>query len=112
MLFPDEVVGRDQVELPGARGETSDNEVEMACRLVESLSGEFVPESYRDTYRERVLELIECKARCEEIVTEPAAEPAEPAPDLMAALEASIARARGDGDASTPENGSRSRSSA
>src|SRR5215208_3070426 len=33
----------------------------------------------------------------EEIVSEPAAEPTEPAPDLMAALEASIARASGDG---------------
>jgi len=95
MLFPDEVVARDQVELPESRGEASDSEVKMACQLVDSLSGEFEPESYRDTYRERVLELIESKARGEEIVVTPAAERAEPAPDLMAALEASIARARG-----------------
>lgn len=95
MLFPDEVIPRQEIELPTARGEASDSEVQMACRLVESLSAEFEPESYRDTYRDRVLELIECKARGEEVVSEPAAERAEPAPDLMAALEASIARARG-----------------
>ena len=67
----------------------------MACQLVDSLSGEFEPGDYRDTYRERVLELIESKARGEEIVVEPAAERTEPALDLMAALEASIDRARG-----------------
>jgi DNA end-binding protein Ku len=97
MLFPDEVVPREELELPAARGEASDGEVRMACQLVESLSAEFEAERYHDTYRERVLELIECKARGEEVVTEPAAERPEPAPDLMAALEASIERARGDG---------------
>ncbi len=95
MLFPDEVVPREDVELPEARGEATDGEVEVACRLVDSLAAEFEPETYRDSYRERILELIECKARGEEVVVEPAAERTEPAPDLMAALEASIARARG-----------------
>ncbi|MDQ3319597.1 MAG: Ku protein [Actinomycetota bacterium] len=95
MLFPDEVVPREDVELPEARGEATDGEVEVACRLVDSLAAEFEPETYRDSYRERILQLIECKARGEEVVVEPAAERAEPAPDLMAALEASIARARG-----------------
>ena len=95
MLFPDEVVPREDVELPEARGEATDGEVEVACRLVDSLAAEFEPETYRDSYRERILELIECKARGEEVVVEPAAERTEPAPDLTAALEASIARARG-----------------
>lgn len=36
MLFPHEVAPREEVELPEARGETSDSEVEMACRLVAS----------------------------------------------------------------------------
>jgi DNA end-binding protein Ku len=108
MLFPDEVVPREEVEVPAARGEASDGEVEMACKLVESLSAEFEPESYRDTYREQVQELIECKARGEEVVVEPAAERPTPAPDLMAALEASIARARGgDGGDGDPSNGRR-----
>ena len=54
--------------------------------------GTFDPEKYHDEYREEVLALIERKAAGEEIVA-PAA-PEEPAKvlDLMAALEASLAR--------------------
>ena len=57
-----------------------------------TLAGEFDPEKYHDEYREEVLALIERKAAGEEIVA-PAA-PEEPAKvlDLMAALEASLAR--------------------
>ena len=64
----------------------------MARQLVDTLSGEFDPEKYHDEYREEVLALIERKAAGEEIVA-PAA-PEEPAKvlDLMAALEASLAR--------------------
>ena len=105
MLFPDEVVPRGELELPAARGEASDGEVKMACQLVESLSAEFEPQSYRDTYRERVRELIECKARGEEVVSEPAANRAEAAVDLMAAVEASIARARGGDGSGRGEDG-------
>ncbi len=64
----------------------------MARQLVDTLSGTFDPEKYHDEYREEVLALIERKAAGEEIVA-PAA-PEEPAKvlDLMAALEASLAR--------------------
>ena len=111
MLFPDEVVPREDVEMPAARAEASDGEIAMASQLVESLSAAFEPETYRDTYREQVLELIECKARGEEVVAGPAAERPEPAPDLMAALEASINRARegsdANGESDTEGGGSR-----
>jgi DNA end-binding protein Ku len=60
-------------------------------QLVESLSGEFEPDKYRDTYREDVLALIERKAAGEEIAVQPAKEEdEEPVPDLMAALKASL----------------------
>ena len=64
----------------------------MARQLVNTLAGEFDPEKYHDEYREEVLALIDRKAAGEEIVA-PAA-PEEPAKvlDLMAALEASLAR--------------------
>src|SRR4029453_19375491 len=70
----------------------SARELEMARQLVDTLSGTFDPEKYHDEYREEVLALIERKAAGEEIVA-PAA-PEEPAKvlDLMAALEASLAR--------------------
>src|SRR5829696_4705194 len=95
MVFPDEVVPADQLERPSERAEASSQEVQMACQLVESLGAEFEPERYRDEHRERVLELIECKARGEEVVVGPEPEQPKAVPDLMAALEASIAGAGG-----------------
>jgi len=95
MVFPDEIVPRDELDAPTARGEVTDREVEMACRLVESLSTEFEPEHLHDERRERLLELIDCKARGEEVVAEAEPERSQPAPDLMAALEASLGGARG-----------------
>jgi DNA end-binding protein Ku len=97
MLFSDEVIPADSLEeLAAADGDvkTSDRELTMAQQLIDSLSSEFAPEKYRDEYRERVLDLIERKAQGETIVIEePEAEP-EQVPDLMAALEASIANAK------------------
>jgi DNA end-binding protein Ku len=97
MLFSDEVISPESLEeLAAADGDvkTSDRELTMAQQLIDSLTSKFEPERYRDEYRERVLDLIERKAQGETIVIEePAAEPKE-VPDLMAALEASIANAK------------------
>jgi DNA end-binding protein Ku len=96
MLFADEVVPTDTLEELEADGnvKTSDRELTMARQLIDSLSSDFEPEKYRDEYRERVLDLIERKAQGETIVIEePVSEP-EKVPDLMAALEASIAAAK------------------
>jgi DNA end-binding protein Ku len=97
MLFADEVVPTDTFDELSADGDvkTSDRELTMAKQLIDSLSSDFEPEKYHDEYRERVLDLIERKAQGETIVIEePAAEP-DKVPDLMAALEASIAGAKG-----------------
>jgi DNA end-binding protein Ku len=96
MLFADEVIPADSLEELGTDGDvqTSDRELAMANQLIASLASDFEPEKYRDEYRERVLDLIERKAQGETIVIEePEAEP-EKVPDLMAALEASIASAK------------------
>jgi DNA end-binding protein Ku len=66
----------------------------MAQQLIDSLSAEFDPEKFKDEYRERVLDLIERKAAGEQIAVAPEAEETAPAPDLMAALEASLAEVR------------------
>ena len=94
MNFADEVIPHDRFdEAPGADVDTNKREVEMARQLIESLSAEFDPDKYSDTYRERVLELIEQKAEGKEIAVQPTEEPQE-VPDLMAALEASVNAAR------------------
>jgi DNA end-binding protein Ku len=96
MNFADEVVGADKFdETPGDEVDTSKREVDMAKQLIESLSSEWEPNKYHDTYRERVLELIEQKAQGKEIAVQPVEEP-QPVPDLMAALEASVKAARQD----------------
>ncbi|MFA5883642.1 MAG: Ku protein [Acidimicrobiia bacterium] len=100
MRYADEIVAAAEVVPPLEAGnEPSQRELDMARQLVESLATEFDPDKYQDTYREELLGLIERKAAGEEIVARPAAEETGKVLDLMAALEASLARA-GSGDAS------------
>ncbi|MGZ5340659.1 MAG: non-homologous end joining protein Ku [Solirubrobacterales bacterium] len=81
-------------------------EVTMAKQLIESLSSDFKPESYRDEYREDLLELLEKKAAGEDVVAAKTEEPKPTkAPDLMAALEESLASVKGEskGDGAPPK---------
>lgn len=99
MLFADEVNDPARLDdLPDPDDvKTTERELEIAKQLVDSLAGPFQPDKYHDTYREEVLALIERKASGEEIVVQetPEEEPTE-APDLMAALQASLDQVRGD----------------
>jgi DNA end-binding protein Ku len=99
MRFADEVVSPDELEdvVPANGRKLEKREVEMAQQLIESLSGEFDPDKYRDEYREELLSLIERKGRGEEVV-EAVSEAPKPtkAPDLMAALEESLAAVKGE----------------
>jgi DNA end-binding protein Ku len=99
LFFADEIRDPERLdELPG-KVQAKGKELEMATALIESMSGPWRPEDYRDTYTERVEKLIEDKRRGREIVTEP--EPPEPTAmsDLIEALERSVADARGGGKA-------------
>jgi DNA end-binding protein Ku len=101
MIFADEVVSHDSIDdLPEAKDlKASARELKMAQQLIESLSTEWEPEKYRDEYREKVLAMIERKAAGEEIAVQPEAPQPTKVPDLMAALEASLAAVTGsDGD--------------
>src|SRR6476646_6922605 len=72
-------------------------EVEIATQLIDSLTSDFKPERYRDEYREELLDLLERKAEGKEVVTAPTEEPKPTkAPDLMAAIEESLAAVRGE----------------
>ncbi len=101
MLFGDEVLSPDRLDELDAvdDAEATKRELTMAQQLIESLSAEFDPARFKDEYRERVIDLIERKAAGEEIAVAPEAEDTSPAPDLMAALEASLAEVRGGADA-------------
>jgi DNA end-binding protein Ku len=72
-------------------------ELQMAKQLIESLTSDFKPNSYRDEYREELLDLLERKAAGKDVVSAPTEEPKPTkAPDLMAALEESLAAVRGE----------------
>ena len=107
MIFHDEVVPHDDLEdLPDSKElKVSDREVKMAQQLIDSLSSEFEPEKYRDEYRDKVLDLIERKAAGEEITVQPEAPSPAKVPDLMAALEASLAAVKDDSDSETKSDG-------
>lgn len=98
--YADEVNARQ--DLVGEAGAPSDRELEMAERLVDSLSAPFKPEKYKDEHREKVLALIERKAAGEDVVAPE--EPAEPARvvNLADALAASLAASRKGGAGSGP----------
>jgi DNA end-binding protein Ku len=99
MRFADEVVPPDQLDgvEPADGQKLEQRELEMAKELIDSLSGEFKADKYRDEYREELLGLIERKAQGEKVVVAASEEPKPTkAPDLMAALEESLAAARGE----------------
>ena len=107
MLFADEVVSPEELDdLPeGKELKASERELTMAQQLIDSLSSDFAPDKYRDEYREKVLELIERKASGEEIAVQPEAPAPAKVPDLMAALEASLAAVKsGDGSAGAKQD--------
>jgi DNA end-binding protein Ku len=97
MRFADEVVPPDELDdvLPSEKQKIGKREIEMAEQLIDSLTRDFDPTLYRDEYREELLAMIERKAAGEDVVAAPQ-EDREPtkAPDLMAALEQSIADVR------------------
>ncbi|HEY1457465.1 MAG TPA: Ku protein [Solirubrobacteraceae bacterium] len=102
MSFADEVLEPDRVKGQMADEQISERELDVACRLVESLAAPFDPSKYHDSYRESLLDLIERKTRGQEepVVVAPAAnEDVRPA-DLMNALLASLASGK-------PRNGGR-----
>ncbi len=94
MRFADEVVPPSELDdaFPATKGKVAKKEQQMAEQLIDSLTSKFDPTAYRDEYREELLALIERKAEGKEIVASDMVKPQETkAPDLMAALEQSIA---------------------
>jgi len=89
-------------ELTTARGK----ELEMAVNLVDSMTDEWRPEDFKDTYTEQVEKLIDTKRDGKELVAE--SEPAEPTKvvDLFEALSRSVEgrkKTRSGGTAKTDE---------
>jgi DNA end-binding protein Ku len=89
----DEVLDKKDLDVPRAGKKPAPKEVKMAETLVDQLGADFQPSRYKDTYRDRVLKLVEAKAKGKEPDLE-MPEPPEPTDDLLAALEASLKGAK------------------
>ena len=87
MYFADEIRPLDEIKPKSSR--VSKEELALAQQLIDSLTGEFKPEKYKDTYRDALLDVIKRKRKGEKVHVEPAEE-AEEVPDLMEALRASL----------------------
>jgi DNA end-binding protein Ku len=113
MRFADEVVSPDAVGedvVPEDGYKLEKREVDMAKQLIDSLTSDFDPAKYRDEYREELLALIDRKAQGKAVV-EPVSEEPKPtkAPDLMAALEESLASVRGEPLAGDEDGGAKAK---
>jgi DNA end-binding protein Ku len=88
-------------------------ELAMASSLIDSMAGDFEPDAFTDNYREALQEVINAKIEGREVVQPEEAEEAPAAAvDLMAALKASVERARAsrgeDSGAATPISAAKS----
>jgi DNA end-binding protein Ku len=91
MHFASEILKPEELNAPTTT--ISDKELAMAETLIETMSGEWQPEKYRDEYRTAVLELIEQKAQKREIADKPAAAPRSTnVVDLVKVLQESLNR--------------------
>ncbi|MHA7662066.1 non-homologous end joining protein Ku [Mycolicibacterium sp. HS_4_1] len=98
LLWPDEIRDPDFPVLD-KEVEIKEAELKMAGQVVDSMTEDFHPEQFHDTYREQMEELIEAKiAGGEAFSTEEAAtelDATEDVSDLLAKLEASVKARKG-----------------
>jgi DNA end-binding protein Ku len=91
MYFADEV--KSLAEIRPARAKVERRELEMARQLVDSLTGTFEPEKYKDTYRDALCKVIEDKRKGKKTHVAAGGEEEE-IPDLMEALRLSLSGAK------------------
>ena len=96
LFFADEVRDAKKMldNLPGAT-KFSKGELSMASQLITSMEEPWKPEGFRDTYTDRVNDLIEAKRRGNEIEQADEAPQATNVVDLVEALRRSVDSARG-----------------
>jgi DNA end-binding protein Ku len=111
MYFADEVRDpKEQIdELPG-RNRAKPAELHMATQLIDSMSGRWKPDDFRDTYTERVNELIEAKKAGKEVTAAQAAPEPTDAGNLLEVLRRSVEAAKKSRDPAGGGSGARAKS--
>jgi DNA end-binding protein Ku len=91
MYFADEIREPKQ-ELPRMPGKAklAAQELDMAAKLIESMSGPWKPEEFRDDYADRIKDLVKAKGKGVEVTEADEAPEATNVIDIMEALRASV----------------------
>jgi DNA end-binding protein Ku len=96
MRFADEVVARSDVDgVPDRRTKPDPKMLRMATQLVDSLTSDWDPRRYHDTFTEDLRDRIEAKRTGKEVAIEGEEGPEPKVVDLMQALEESVKGAKG-----------------
>ena len=93
LFFAEDVRAKRDIEDAVAESEIKDAELELARQVIESISGDFDPEEFRNEYRDDLRQMLEAKLAGQEIAKpEPVVE--APVVDLMEALRRSVAETK------------------
>ena len=93
LFFAEDVRAKREIEDAVAESDVKDAELDLARQVIESISGEFDPEEFRNEYRDDLRRMLEAKLDGQEIV-KPEPAPETPVIDLMEALKASVAETK------------------
>jgi DNA end-binding protein Ku len=94
LLFHDEVRPAKDVPTPGKKAKPGKKELDQAVALIEALGVDWDPSRYKDSYQKRLKQVIRRKEKGQTIKAPEREEAPSPVPDLMAALEKSLAEAK------------------
>ena len=96
MRFNEEVIPPSSLvdEVKAEDNPVDKKQLQLAESIIDSLTSDFDPEKYENTYRKKLMELIEQKAAGKKIVVEPHVPQSLRTSDLLGALEKSLAMAK------------------
>jgi DNA end-binding protein Ku len=96
LRFHDEVRPAKGIPTPGKKDEPSKQQVDQAVALIEALACDWDPSRYKDRYEQRLKRVIKRKQEGQTVKAPEREDQASPVPDLMAALEQSLAEIKDD----------------
>jgi len=94
LLWHDEVRPGKDVPTPTKRDKPAKKELDQAVALIDALSCPWDPERYEDGYEKRLKQIVRKKSKGQTVEMPEEEEEPSPIPDLMAALEESLAQAK------------------
>src|SRR6266545_1159149 len=93
LFFAEDVRSRREIEEAVSETDVKKPELDLARQVIESISGEFDPEEFRNEYRDDLRQMLEAKLAGQEI-SRPEPVPETPVIDLMEALKQSVAETK------------------